>query len=469
MTAIVESISPSGIFQGRPAHIRFWAYIGLMVGALLLAFFGGKGYDEDNYLFRLLSMQGLLWCGAGAVLGAIVAAVKNDLAATFAEATVPWLDGAVVMLALMAVFTLFEPHPSMISYEDQSNLVSGRIIMAMNLFFLFSAVCYIVHLFAPESFIGRMATLAAWGGVYTGGSALLLRWYESYLLLGGDIGHAPVSNLYEVFILLFCITSCIYLAFERRYQAKAMGAFIMTIVAAGVFFGIWLDSIGQADIKPLVPALQSYWMKIHVPLNFIGYGSFAVACGAGMFFLGRNHMEESGKSWGMALAVSAVPGAILGYWVAKEVGIFLELSGMGGMLVKAVALIASIALISWGLKFIIESKGDSFLKSFPSLEALDGMAYKSVAVGFPAFTLATILGAAWAAEAWGGYWSWDPKETWALIVWLFYGAYLHVRISHGWSGKTLAWWAVAGFFVTLFCFVGVNMYLSGLHSYGRLA
>jgi len=407
MTAAVQAVLPSNIFQGRFAHIRFWSYVGLMAGALLLAFFGGSGYDEDSYLFRLLSMQGLIWGGAGALVGAAIGFFKADLGAVVAKAFVPWFDGLVAMIVLMAVFMLLEPHESLISYEDQSNLISGRIIMAMNLLFLFSAVCYIVHLFAPESFIGRMATLAAWGGVYAGGTALLLRWYESYLFLGGDIGHAPVSNLYEVFILLFCITSAIYLAFERRYDARGMGAFIMVIVSAGVFFGVWLDSIGQADIKPLVPALQSYWMKIHVPLNFIGYGSFAVACAAGMAWLVRDRLERKGTS--------------------------------------------------------------ALLKVFPSLEQLDQLAYKSVAVGFPAFTLATILGAAWAAEAWGGYWSWDPKETWALIVWLFYGAYLHVRISHGWSGRTLAWWAVAGFLVTLFCFVGVNMYLSGLHSYGRLA
>jgi len=407
MTAMVSALSTNGFFQGRLAHIRFWGYAGLMAGGLLLAFLGGSGYDEDNYLFRLLSMQGMIWCGAGALAGVFFGAFRPDFAATVSESVVPWFDGLAVMILLMGLFTLFEPHQALISYEDQSNLVSGRIIMAMNLLFIFSAISYIVHLFAPESFIGRMATLAAWAGVYAGGTALLLRWYESYLFLGGEIGHAPVSNLYEVFIMLFCITSSIYLAFERRYDARGMGAFIMVIVSAGVFFSIWLESIGQADIKPLVPALQSYWMKIHVPLNFIGYGSFAVACAAGIAWLVRERLEQSGSS--------------------------------------------------------------ALLKVFPSLDQLDQLAYKSVAVGFPAFTLATILGAAWAAEAWGGYWSWDPKETWALIVWLFYGAYLHVRISHGWSGKTLAWWAVAGFFVTLFCFVGVNMYLSGLHSYGRLA
>ena len=404
MTAAVENSFFNGLYQGRVVHARFWLYVGLMTGASLLAIFGGNGYDENDYIYRLLSIQGVIWCGAGALVGA---AASMFLGGKSLSKLVPWFDGLIVMALLMALFTLFEPHDALISYEDQANLVSGKIVMAMNLLFLFSAVCYIMYLFAPESFIGKMATMAAWAGVYAGGTSLLLRWYESYLFLGGDIGHAPVSNLYEVFILLFCITCSIYLAFESRYQARGMGAFVMVLVSAGVFFGIWLDSIGQADIKPLVPALQSYWMKIHVPLNFVGYGAFAVACAAGMAWLFRERLERRGSS--------------------------------------------------------------PMLKVFPSLDQLDQLAYKAVAVGFPAFTLATILGAAWAAEAWGGYWSWDPKETWALIVWLVYGAYLHARVSHGWHGKALAWWAVAGFLVTIFCFLGVNMYLSGLHSYGRLS
>jgi cytochrome c-type biogenesis protein CcsB len=410
MTAMALPGFFSGIQQGRVAHARFWTYIGFFTGAAALAFFGDSGYDEDEFLIRFLSMQGVIWGGAGALLGlglSFAMGKSGQQRSSFAVNSVPWLDGLLLMTLLMAVFTLLEPHAALVSYEDQSNLFSGKIVMAMNLLFLFSAVCYIMYLFAPESFIGTMATMAAWGGVYAGGTSLLLRWHESYLFLDGDIGHAPVSNLFEVFILLFCITSSIYLTFERRYQAKALGAFVMALVSAGIFFGIWLDSIGQADIKPLVPALQSYWMKIHVPLNFVGYGAFAVACASGMAWLFRERLERKGSA--------------------------------------------------------------SMLKIFPSLDQLDQLAYKSVAIGFPAFTLATILGAAWAAEAWGGYWSWDPKETWALIVWLFYGAYLHVRISHGWSGKTLAVWAVVGFLVTLFCFVGVNMYLSGLHSYGKLS
>ena len=104
----------------------------------------------------------------------------------------------------------------------------------------------------------------------------------------------------------------------------------------------------------------------------------------------------------------------------------------------------------------------------PSFEVLDDVMYKAIAVGFAFFTIATVLGALWAAEAWGGYWSWDPKETWALIVWLNYAAWLHMRLMKGLRGTVASWWALGGLVVTTFAFLGVNMFLSGLHSYGTL-
>ena len=160
-------------------------------------------------------------------------------------------------------------------------------------------------------------------------------------------------------------------------------------------------------IAPLVPALKSYWMKIHVPANFIGYGCFSLSAMVGTAYLLRD-------------------------WRARV--------NPGGILATRL----------------------------PSPEILNDLMYKAIALGFAFFTIATILGALWAAEAWGGYWSWDPKETWALIVWLNYAAWLHLRISRGWRGSVMAWWAVIGLFVTLFAFLGVNMFLSGLHSYGQL-
>jgi len=411
-TTTAESSFSLTLNQGRWVYLRFAAYLGGMVGIAAMAMFGVGAYEENAFLYQILSTKGLIWGGTGALSATGLAVVASTMKPILLEAKssrnfTPWLDGFVLMVILASIWALFEPAQANISYENQENLFAARIIMAMNVIFIFSAVSYIAYLFAPDSFIGRVATWSAYTGIFLGGSSLLLRWHESYLF-DMEIGHAPVSNIYEVFILLCCITTAVYLALEKRYQAKAMGAFVMSLVAAGVFFAVWLDSVGQGDIKPLVPALQSYWMKIHVPMNFVGYGSFAVACGAGMAYLFRSRLEANGGT-------------------------------------------------------------SKMLAIFPSLEQLDLLAYKAVAIGFPAFTLATILGAAWAAEAWGGYWSWDPKETWALIVWLIYGSYLHARVSHGWHGKALAWWAVAGFLVTVFCFLGVNMYLAGLHSYGRLS
>jgi len=412
MTAITANrISLQGMNRGLPVLARFCTYLGTIIAVSAYALYGPAGYADTGLLY-FLSPGALAWIGSGALAGCAAGIALGMTRPAMAEAKIParltpWLDGTLLMVLLAALWALFEPAADQVSFTDQSNLVSGRVIMAMNVFLLISALLYITQLFAPESFISRLATGTAYLGLYAGGSALMLRWYESYLL-STEIGHAPVSNLYEVFILLFCITTAVYLALERRYQARAMGAFVMPLVSAGVFFGIWLSAHGHADIKPLVPALQSYWMKIHVPMNFIGYGAFAVACGAGMAYLVREWLER-------------------------------------------------------------RATNSRLLTVFPTLDQLDQLAYKAVAIGFPAFTLATILGAAWAAEAWGGYWSWDPKETWALIVWLVYGAYLHMRISHGWQGRSLAWWTVIGFLVTLFCFVGVNMYLSGLHSYGRLS
>jgi len=210
-----------------------------------------------------------------------------------------------------------------------------------------------------------------------------------------------VSNLYEVFVLFCLITAMLYLYYEARYQTRQMGAFVLLVISAAVGFILWYTfDRGAQEIQPLVPALKSWWMKLHVPANFIGYGSFSIAAMLGVAYL----------------------------------------------------------LVQRGI----------LATRLPKLEVIDDVMYKAIAIGFAFFTIATILGAMWAADAWGGYWSWDPKETWALIVWLNYAAWLHIRLVKGLRGPMLAWWAVVGLFVTIFAFIGVNMFLSGLHSYGTL-
>jgi len=156
------------------------------------------------------------------------------------------------------------------------------------------------------------------------------------------------------------------------------------------------------EIVPLIPALQSQWLVWHVVFSFIGEAAFAVAFGASIMYLIREKASD----------------------------------------------------------------GTFFARTLPELPALDNISYRAIAVGFPIFTIgALIFGAVWAKYAWGNYWSWDPKETWALITFIVYALYLHTRIMHGWKGKASAWVSIIGFLTTLFTLFGVNYLLAGLHSY----
>lgn len=277
---------------------------------------------------------------------------------------------------------------------------SQSAVMWMNVLFVLAMVTYWFALYKRSDFTGRVASALTWAAVLFGFVGLMVRWYESYLI-APDVGHIPISNLYEVFILFCLITALLYLHYEQKLNTRQLGGFVLLVINAAVGFILWYTFDRQAhNIQPLVPALQSYWMKIHVPANFVGYGAFSLAA-----------------------------------------------------MVAAAYLLAE--------KGILASR-------LPSLDVLDDLMYKSIAVGFAFFTIATILGAMWAAEAWGGYWSWDPKETWALIVWLNYAAWLHLRMVKGLRGPLLAWWSLIGLLITTFAFLGVNMFLSGLHSYGTL-
>ncbi|MFC5500418.1 c-type cytochrome biogenesis protein CcsB [Caenimonas terrae] len=308
---------------------------------------------------------------------------------------------------------------------------------------------------------GEGATMAAigsklaWAAVAMALIGSLVRWYESYLL-GADIGHIPVSNLYEVFVLFCWLTTTFYLYFEDQYKTRALGAFVMLVVSAAVGFLLWYTVVREAhEIQPLVPALKSWWMKLHVPANFIGYGTFALSAMVAFAYLIK---LQAGQTRWYKLA----PLWLLGVVLCFEPVVFRK-TVEGASSYWAVYFGIS-ALIVGGILF----GRQRIASKLPPLEVLDDVMYKSIAVGFAFFTIATVLGALWAAEAWGGYWSWDPKETWALIVWLNYAAWLHMRLMKGLRGTVSAWWALAGLAVTSFAFLGVNMFLSGLHSYGTL-
>lgn len=342
-------------------------------------------------------------------------------------------------------------------------LSSQSAILWMSMLFFMSTVFYWIGMFAGRGAGGQSANFEslgskiAWVAVGMALIGTMVRWYESYLI-GADVGHIPVSNLYEVFVLFCWMTAAFYLYFEMQYETRSLGAFVMLVVSAAVGFLLWYTVVREAhEIQPLVPALKSWWMKLHVPANFIGYGMFSLAAMVSLSYLIKQQADEVRwyrltPLWLLGVVLCFVPIVFRkspadaggsGYWAG-----YLLVSG----------LIAAGILL--GRKRIAAR--------LPSFEVLDDVMYKAIAVGFAFFTIATVLGALWAAEAWGGYWSWDPKETWALIVWLNYAAWLHMRLMKGLRGTVAAWWALAGLAVTTFAFLGVNMFLSGLHSYGTL-
>ena len=341
-------------------------------------------------------------------------------------------------------------------------LSSQSAILWMSVLFFMGTLFYWLGMIAGQGEGGRSASFElmgsriVWAAIAMALIGTMVRWYEGYLI-GPDVGHIPVSNLYEVFVLFSWMTAAFYLYFEAQYKTRSLGAFVMLVVSAAVGFLLWYTVVREAhEIQPLVPALKSWWMKLHVPANFIGYGMFALAAMVALAYLVKQQAGE--KRW-----YKLTPLWLLGVVMCFVPIVFRKSSAAGGGSYWLGYLLVSALVaggILWGRQRLAER--------LPSFEVLDDVMYKAIAVGFAFFTIATVLGALWAAEAWGGYWSWDPKETWALIVWLNYAAWLHMRLMKGLRGTVAAWWALVGLAVTTFAFLGVNMFLSGLHSFGEL-
>ncbi len=269
--------------------------------------------------------------------------------------------------------------------------------------FLVSTLLFFVFLVSRNSSIGLGASLAAFVGWGVETVAIILRWKESYDM---GHGHAPLSNLYESVVFFAWTIILIYGIIEMKYKYRVVGAFVLPFALLGM---AWAQLGLHSGIEPLVPALQSNWLLYHVITCFLGYAAFAVACGISIMYLIKAKAEGD-------TATTVAAGSVIGM--------------------------------------------------FPSIRILDDLNYKAIMIGFPLLTLGIVTGAAWANYAWGTYWSWDPKETWSLIVWFVYAAFLHARITRGWVGKRAAWLSIIGFAATIFCYLGVNLFLSGLHSYG---
>lgn len=290
---------------------------------------------------------------------------------------------------------------------------------AIYLVYTAAAAGFLIYGFTKKEKFARFGLAAATGAVILHALDLSLRAYIG-LSLHGLKWYVPWSNWFESFSLFAFIIGFTFLVVQRIYRLPILGTFVLPLLwiilsfsMSYPLFGDWGELGGLSHlysavmqsraIPELMPALQSYWMAIHVPVMFISYSAFAVAFAVGIVYL----LQE------------------------RE----------------------------------IKSRHPSeFSSSLPALEPLDTMVYRLISWGFPILTLGIILGARWAYDAWGRYWGWDAKETWALITWFMYAIYLHMRLVMSWRGRKTVLLSIFGFGVVLFTYVGVN-YLSQLHGF----
>ncbi|WP_034327755.1 c-type cytochrome biogenesis protein CcsB [Alkaliphilus transvaalensis] len=261
------------------------------------------------------------------------------------------------------------------------NIAISLYIASMVLYFLFFVIKNENH--------GRYATFLIKIGFIFHTIAIVAR--------GFGAGRVPLTNQYEFATSFAWGIALCFMVFEHKYSFRAMGTFVTPIV----FIIMGYAAMQSKDVRPLMPALQSHWLTLHVSTAVIGYGAFGVACGVSFMYLLKDKFSK-----------------------------------------------------------------DKFMeKHMPSLERLDLISYRAIALGFLFLTLVMVTGAIWAEQAWGRYWAWDPKETWSFITWIIYAIYLHLRLTKGWSGKRAAIFSVIGFICVLFTYIGVNTLLPSIHSY----
>ncbi|MFO8112162.1 MAG: c-type cytochrome biogenesis protein CcsB [Desulfosalsimonadaceae bacterium] len=256
--------------------------------------------------------------------------------------------------------------------------------------------CYAIGWIFKSKTAGILGTVAMVLATAGNTAGFILRWVETYQV---GYGHIPLSNLYESLVFFSMAMGIVYLFVEYRYKIRVIGMFAALAAFLSLAYAS-LPSVGS-QIQPLMPALQSNWLIVHVISYFFGYASLTLAFCVSLLFLFKSGSQSPDS----------------GIW-----------------------------------------------EHIPSLKNLDELTYQLVIFGFLLITLGLITGAVWAEQAWGRYWGWDPKETWSLITWFIYATLLHARLMRGWEGKRLAYISILGFAAVLFTYFGVNL-LPGLHSY----
>ena len=302
-----------------------------------------------------------------------------------------------------------------------SNIVFGILLFSMTVYWI------------SLSFFKQTSNLLQIGRI----SSLIANLLLFFVLASRWIiaGYFPLSNLYESLLFLTWTLLTIYLYLENKTKSKLMGAILIPVALLIMGFANLTLSPDMQKASPLVPALQSNWLMMHVSMMMLSYATLIMGSLLCILFLVISKYQEVDLQ---IVDESTLPlyNVMLDYYEAKLFSPSDEISELGKLKL---------------------------------LQSLDNWSYRIIGLGFPFLTIGIIAGGVWANEAWGSYWSWDPKETWALITWIVFATYLHSRITKGWEGKKTALLGGLGFFVIWICYLGVNFLGKGLHSYGWLS
>jgi cytochrome c-type biogenesis protein CcsB len=447
-----------------------------------------------------------------------------------------------VSVAVLVVMAVSVPH-----LIGHSGWATGEKLLYLALLgYLGASVLYVFSLAVRQSNLVAGAEALTRGSLLLHTAAIVTRWVTS--------GHAPLSSIYEMVLVFSWAVVVLQEVAEWKLEIPFLGAITLPIAA----LALTLLQVLPGEIRPLVPALQSTWLQIHVTLAMLSYAGFTISFALAMLFLIKDGVSpRTFLSWTSGL-VAAIYGAIvlssvdvnlafqLPAWdaeaqekvmLAPKEPLMVSIPVLGWLFVIVLGLAAATVVISlldsygekvgrwenearwlflasifaqaaafalllWkvhsGPYFVpqvgrsfgvhlaaspfllagtvcalfaslaweaLSRKSDMIASFLPKRDTLDGLIYRTVAISFPLLTLMIIAGAYWANRTWGSYWSWDPKEDWALITWLTYAGYIHMRLTRGWRGRRSAYFAIIGFAIVMFTFFGVTYLLPGLHAY----
>ena len=294
-----------------------------------------------------------------------------------------------------------------------------------------------------------LSTICYWISLTIQIDASIIRWLTTGATITSNIflfiflgyrwikeGYFPLSNLYEsLLFLVWCLTS-VQLVSEIKTSSKIIGSIITPLNLLLIGFATSVLPVEMQKAAPLVPALQSNWLMLHVSMMMVSYATLILGSLLSILFLILSFSSSNATKNYMTVRSDASGALLLDPKLEQNLDYDSSKSNIG---------------------------------KEKLLFNLDNWSYRTISLGFPSLTLGIISGAVWANEAWGSYWSWDPKETWALITWLVFASYLHSRITKKWEGVKTALVGTLGFFVIWICYLGVNFLGRGLHSYGWLS